>query len=82
LYFPRLPLLHVSKLFCVRIPPDSGAVNTQFAHNLQTLDVRRIGGRARARDAPRMTGQAAALHHPESHRRRLHEDAARGWHRE
>ena len=46
LYFLRSPLLHVSKLFCVRIPPDSGAVNTQFAPDLRTLTVCRIGARA------------------------------------
>ena len=80
LYWLLLSLLHVSKLFCVRIPPHFGAVNTRFARGMRTADVWLIGAGARTRDAPRKTGHAAALHHPESQQRWLHDDAARGWH--
>jgi hypothetical protein len=69
LYWLPLPILHVSKLFCVRIPPHFGAVNTRFARGMRAADVWLIGAGARARVAPRKTGHAAALHHREPQQR-------------
>ena len=74
-FFRQSPLLHASKLFCVRIPPVPGVVKSIHTQRAGS-DVCRAGSTLWSENAPRKTGLRRALHHPDSGKTTLHGDVA------